>query len=81
MQFYLNSMKTPENYFGHFLSILRQEFFLDFCLLFVYRFLSPSKSSEKLMNRYREKLATDERTDGRTHNHECIRHRLPGDKK
>lgn len=33
------------------------------------------------MNRYREKLATDERTDGRTHNHECIRHRLPGDKK
>ena len=33
------------------------------------------------MNRYREKMATDEWTDGCTHNHECTGHWLSGAKK
>ena len=33
------------------------------------------------MSRYREKLATDEWTDGHTRNHECIGHWLSGAKK
>ena len=33
------------------------------------------------MNRYQEKLATDVRTDGRTHNHKCTGHPLPRDPK